>query len=333
MERRDLIMLASGVIAGSILTGVASYFFIYRRYVPLNKLDKEIEEATAKRKQLCDDCNTIMTENKKLLKHFREKEDEMDERLRFYEDELDRTNKDIAEAKIQLDEAKTKTNYAGIKSAPCYTSSTGDPAHDEEVEVYDVDDDQEESELCDDPQPYIITEDYLKVPGNPRLDGPLTEEELEKLELCQSENERLTEIDSIIESRFDDTIDEDDRTYVITDKEHEDAPWFIDTEELEYYEADDILAQDGAVVPSFDELITPIALNHFGPNSQSGDPNVVWCRNDVLKIDYQITRFEGSYQHYVLGIPEDRAYDPPHKFNKERAAAMEETYDDNRGRN
>ena len=100
----------------------------------------------------------------------------------------------------------------------------------------------------------------------------------------------------------------------------------------EGYEADDILAQDGAVVPSFDELITPIALNHFGPNSHSGDPNVVWCRNDVLKIDYQITRFEGSYQHYVLGIPEDRAYDPPHKFNKERAAAMEETYDDNRGR-
>lgn len=333
MERRDLIMLASGVIAGSILTGVAGYFFIYRRYVPLKQLDKEIEEATAKRKQLLDDCDTIMKENDKLLKHFREKEDELDDRLRFYEDELDRTNKDIAEAKIKLDAVNATTNYAGIKSSPCYSTSTDAPAQATDVEVEEIVEDEEESELFDDPQPYILTEDYLKVPGNPRLDGPLTEEELEKLELCQSENERLTEIDGIIESRFDDTIDQDDRTYVISAKEHEDAPWFIDTEELEYYEADDILAQDGAVVPSFDELITPIALNHFGPNSLSGDPNVVWCRNDVLKIDYQITRFEGSYQHYVLGVPEDRAYDPPRKFNKERAAAMEETYDNNRRRN
>ena len=332
MERRDLIMLASGMITGSVLTGVACYFFIYRKYVPLKQLDKEIEEATAKRRQLLDDCDTIMKENDKLLKHYREKEDELDDRLKFYEDELDRTNKDISDAKIKLDAANATMNYAGIKSSPCYSASTDEPAQGTDVEDKEIVDDEEESELFDDPQPHKITEDYLKVPGNPRLDGPLTEEELEKLELCQSENERLTAIDSIIESRFDDTIDQDDRAYVISEKEHEDAPWFIDTEELEYYEADDILAQDGVVVPSFDELITPIALNHFGPNSLSGDPNVVWCRNDVLKIDYQITRFKGSYQHYVLGVPEDRAYDPPRKFNRERAVAMEETYD-NRRRN
>ena len=88
-----------------------------------------------------------------------------------------------------------------------------------------------------------------------------------------------------------------------------------------------MLADGSEIVIDPDTIINTVVLNHFGQHSMSGDPNVVWCRNDMLETDYAITRHEGSYQHDVLGIPDDEAYMPTHRFAKATDDEMEEAND------
>ena len=88
-----------------------------------------------------------------------------------------------------------------------------------------------------------------------------------------------------------------------------------------------MLARGMEIVQDPDAIINTIVLNRFGRLSQSGDPNVVWCRNDILETDYEITRHDGSYQHDVLGIPEEESYRPKKRFNSTIAAEMEEVND------
>ena len=88
-----------------------------------------------------------------------------------------------------------------------------------------------------------------------------------------------------------------------------------------------MLARGMEIVQDPDMIINTIVLNKFGRASQTGDPNVVWCRNDILETDYEITRHDGSYQHEVLGIPEEESYRPKKRFNSTIAAEMEEVND------
>lgn len=74
-------------------------------------------------------------------------------------------------------------------------------------------------------------------------------------------------------------------------------------------------AQDGVITFADDEVMEDqenfiggpdvAALENFG--GISGDPNVVYVRNEVLLIDYEIVRDPGSYVKAVL----DQEYEPP----------------------
>lgn len=300
MNKRDIIMLAIGVVAGSAITAAAGYFGIYRRYIPMRDLEQRIGELENRKHQLCKEIDTISESHDKLKKSIEAQETELNERLKFYESELD----SVSDALAQSQEALIHSQHASDKARTV------------------------KEEVTDD-QPGDPSGRYVIKTGYPRIDGPLSvEQQKEYEEYVEDGDEDALEtyLDGIMEERFDSTIDDEYPSYHIDAELHESAPWFIDTVHLDYYEADDILAEGQRMVDNVDQTINPIVLNRFGPNSLSGDPNVVWCRNDILKIDYEITRHSGSYQHEVMGIPEDVAYDPPRKFNKERAAMMEERY-------
>ena len=313
MNKRDIIMLAIGLVTGCAATAAAGYFGVYRKYIPLHDLEHEIGELEDRKRDLCRQIDTISDAHDKLKKDFEQKETEMDERLKFYENELDSTNQQLEESQKVLLSASRKIADAKISYSSMF--NPGEP-----------EDESDEEEIVTGDHRFVINTGYS------RVDGVVSEAQQAELDSCESDEERQTVIDGIIEERFDDSIDDDEPTYHISKEDHDSAPWFIDTMILDYYEADDIVAEDRRMLADVDTQINPIVLNRFGPHSQSGDPNVVWCRNDILKIDYEITRHPGSYQHEVMGIPEEAAYDPPRKFNKGRAAQMEEAHGNRNGK-
>ena len=136
----------------------------------------------------------------------------------------------------------------------------------------------------------------------------------------------MSVLTDIRENRYIASMDEDEPMFQITAEEHLFKPPFFETRELDYYEDDDILALGREVIPQIERYINPICLNHFGEHSGSGDPNVVWCRNDKHEIDYEITRHEDSYQHAVLGIKPGPNTQPPRRFRPDQVVDAEEAY-------
>ena len=88
MNKRDIIMLAIGLVTGCAATAAAGYFGVYRKYIPLHDLEREIGELEDRKRDLCRQIDTISDAHDKLKKDFEQKETEMDERLKFYENEL-----------------------------------------------------------------------------------------------------------------------------------------------------------------------------------------------------------------------------------------------------
>lgn len=93
-----------------------------------------------------------------------------------------------------------------------------------------------------------------------------------------------------------------DTPYVIHIDERSDFPDY-DEATLTYYEADDVLCneRDEIVDPDArDALIGERSLNRFGHGS--GDPSIVWVRNDRLELQYEIVKSPNSYAEEVHGF-------------------------------
>lgn len=69
---------------------------------------------------------------------------------------------------------------------------------------------------------------------------------------------------------------------------------------LTYFEDDDVLSEDDKVVEDPDEIVGVENLGKFGHGSN--DPNVVYVRNDVIEVCYEIARSTGSYAEEVHGF-------------------------------
>lgn len=74
--------------------------------------------------------------------------------------------------------------------------------------------------------------------------------------------------------------------------------------ELKYYEGDGVLADERDVPVRSPDMIAGKFAQHFG--HETSDPDVVYIRNNVMKIDIEITRRETEYRTEVLGygVPE-----------------------------
>lgn len=104
-----------------------------------------------------------------------------------------------------------------------------------------------------------------------------------------------------------------DRPYQINDAMFQEGVSGYDQIQLTYYAGDGVLADDrDDVIEDPLPMVGPDFQNQFG--QMSGDPNVVFIRNGLREIDFEITRSEGKYGEEVAGerpnwLPDHRGED------------------------
>jgi hypothetical protein len=99
----------------------------------------------------------------------------------------------------------------------------------------------------------------------------------------------------------------EEEPYVISLAEFQNDEEDFDKITLRYFEEDDTLNDelgsrrgDDSTIPI--ESVGAANLERFGVGST--DENIVYIRNEQLKIDFEVIRDEGSYTSTVLGLPE-----------------------------
>lgn len=299
INTRDICMIAAGAVLGGGIVAAAGYFGVIKQYIPLRDLERELDDIRAQYQEY----------KHKLEDLHRERE----------------ATEDVAPSEHISHERPASENVP-VDDAPVDELS--------DVDISDDEEDEDEEEGWDpfmsghyDPLTFKDGRYYLD-DDNPRWDGPLNDEEMELYRSVLGDEPELvmSVLTDIRENRYIASMDEDEPMFQITADEHFSKPEFFETRELDYYEDDDILALGREVIPQIERYINPICLNHFGEHSGSGDPNVVWCRNDKHEIDYEITRHEDSYQHAVLGIKPGPNTQPPRRFRPDQVVDAEEAH-------
>lgn len=299
INTRDICMIAAGAVLGGGLVAAAGYFGVIRKFIPLRDLEREL-----------DDIRRQYQEYKHKLEDLHHERE---------------TTEDV-EPREDISHGRPASENVPVDDAPVDEPSDVDISDDEE----DEEDEEEEGWdpfMSGDYDPLTFKDGrYWLDDDNPRWDGPLNDEEMELYRSVLGDEPELvmSVLTDIRENRYIASMDEDEPMFQITAEEHLFKPEFFETRELDYYEEDDILALGREVIPQIERYINPICLNHFGENSGSGDPNVVWCRNDKHEIDYEITRHEDSYQHAILGIKPGPNTRPPRRFRPDQAVEAEE---------
>jgi len=131
----------------------------------------------------------------------------------------------------------------------------------------------------------------------------------------EATKEGVTVVTNIFNARDEELAVIQDVWDIETEMKHrtEDAPFIISEEEfnvgekdyeqlaMTYYEEDEVLADDrDQMIPDKDEKVGDHNLAKFGHGS--GDPNMLYVRNDVLDVDIAIALSNGSYSREVLGF-------------------------------
>lgn len=297
INTRDICMIAAGAVLGGGIVAAAGYFGVIKQYIPLRDLERELDDVRAQ------------------YMEYKHKLDDLHHEPEATED---------VEPSEHISHGRPESENVPVDDAPVDEPS--------DVDISDDEEEEEEEEGWDpfmsghyDPLTFKDGRYYLD-DDNPRWDGPLNDEEMELYRSVLGDEPELvmSVLTDIRENRYIASMDEDEPMFQITADEHFSKPEFFETRELDYYEDDDILALGREVIPQIERYINPICLNHFGEHSGSGDPNVVWCRNDKHEIDYEITRHEDSYQHAVLGIKPGPNTQPPRRFRPDQVVDAEE---------
>jgi hypothetical protein len=141
--------------------------------------------------------------------------------------------------------------------------------------------------------------DYTKYGKN----GGAGKDKIDKNDMAKLHEDDIIEAAAEMEFPTEDPPLEPAAPYPITGESFSEDCEFYVKEYLTYYEGDCVLAD------STDELIDDIPGtvglrfdSYFGEDPT--DPDVIYIRNDLLAIDYEITRVEGSYQELVIGVYE-----------------------------
>lgn len=94
-----------------------------------------------------------------------------------------------------------------------------------------------------------------------------------------------------------------DKPYIISVQEFMEDHEDYDKLSITYYEGDDTLLDDaGQMINNVEETVREESLGKFGFGS--GNPDMVYVRNEKFRTDFEVSRSEGSYTHDVLGIEE-----------------------------
>lgn len=297
INTRDICMIAAGAVLGGGIVAAAGYFGVIRQYIPLRDLEQELDDV---RRQYLE------------YKH----------KLEDLHHEQETAKEDVADDILR---GRPRTEDNPVNDASVDEQSDADVSDESEEDEYDGWDPFMNGYY----DPLLFKDGrYFLDDDNPRWDGPLNDEEMELYRSVLGEEKEIvmSVVTDIRENRYLASMDEDEPIFQITIEEHKEQPEFFETRELDYYEDDDILALGREVIPQIERYINPICLNHFGEHSGSGDPNIVWCRNDKHEIDYEITRHEDSYQRAVLGIQTGSDSRPPRRFRSDQVVDAEEAH-------
>jgi len=93
-----------------------------------------------------------------------------------------------------------------------------------------------------------------------------------------------------------------DVPYVVSLAEFTNDEEDFDKITITYFETDDTLIDERDETLGIENSVGQANLLRFGVGSES--PDVVYIRNETLKIDFEVCRNLGSYTQTVLGIPE-----------------------------
>lgn len=94
-----------------------------------------------------------------------------------------------------------------------------------------------------------------------------------------------------------------DRPYIIARDAFENSEVGYRQLTLTYFIEDNVLLdEDEDIVEDIEKWAGMGNLQRFG--LQSGDPNVVYIRNEPMSVDFEVIRSRGSYKELVLGLTE-----------------------------
>jgi hypothetical protein len=85
--------------------------------------------------------------------------------------------------------------------------------------------------------------------------------------------------------------------YVITTEQFNEERLEFDKSTISFYEDDETLADENEEIISDVVSVVGDALERFGEDS--GDPEIVYVRNERMSIDYEVVRFSKSYKETV----------------------------------
>ncbi len=89
--------------------------------------------------------------------------------------------------------------------------------------------------------------------------------------------------------------------YIVSKREYFESTLEYEQETLTYYTMNNVLCeQDDTVIDDIDDVVGQENLQHFGHHS--GDPNVLYIRNDYLEKDYEILLNHQDYTEVVAGL-------------------------------
>lgn len=92
--------------------------------------------------------------------------------------------------------------------------------------------------------------------------------------------------------------------YIVTREEYDANEDDYEQVPLTYFAFDDVLVdEDEKSIDNIEEFVGKHNLQRFGAGS--GDSKVVYIRNELKEMDYEVLRSDGSYAEEVLGLTSD----------------------------
>lgn len=104
----------------------------------------------------------------------------------------------------------------------------------------------------------------------------------------------------------------EDCPYVIHSDEFDQNEKNYTQSQLSYFAEDDVLCDErDQVIEDQDSTVGLVNLDKFGHGS--GDPNVVYVRNDIIKMEFEVTKSDSSYAETVHGFIQHSAFEKRHR--------------------
>lgn len=223
-----------------------------------------------------------------------------EKRLRAHYDEISR--KEISEVRTYY----RRKHKEGEFETPASAAAVLLPASENEF-----------TESTPDPKLEAATSALHTYQGEGSGDIPETDEEAERLQREHEENVIKRQNVFRTHSEWNQELEmakrSADAPYILSQEEFFENETEYEQVTVTYYQGDDVLADStDQEVRDSDRQVGDINLTRWGHGS--GDPNVIYIRNERLELEYEVLREGGKFTEIVLGFHEPAERERPMKF-------------------